>query len=123
MKNISFGCIIFILFVVVSGCATQFGKRYDKSVNIRLTSEPSYLGYYVISILENEKLGGDTSPLMKNEELLKTVSSKNRITASEYWTTVKPGEYVLVIDCGAYVTRKQMTFEAGLDQILRCQAR
>lgn len=123
MKNIFQNCIIFILFVVVSGCATQFGKRYDKSVNVRFTSEPTHLGYYIISILENERLGGDTSPLMKNDELLKIASSKNRITASEYWTTVKPGEYVLVIDCGDYVTRRQVTFEAGLDQTLRCQDR
>jgi hypothetical protein len=112
-----------MLFIVISGCATQFGKRYDKSVNVRLTSEPSHLGYYVISILENERLGGGSSPLMKNNELLKTVSTKNRITASEYWTTVKPGEYVLVIDCGDYVTRRQVAFEAGLNQTLRCQDR
>lgn len=112
-----------MLFVVVSGCATQFGKRYDKSVNVRLTSEPSHLGYYVISILENERLGGGGSPLMKNDELSKAMSSKNRITAGKYWATVKPGEYVLVIDCGDYVTRRQIAFEAGLDQTLRCQDR
>lgn len=123
MKNISLNCIIFILFVVVSGCATQFGKRYDKSVNIRLTSEPNHLGYYVISILENERFGGGSSPLMKNDELSKAMSSKNRITAGKYWATVKPGEYVLVIDCGDYVTRRQIAFEAGLDQTLRCQDR
>ncbi len=121
MKNIFLSCIVFILFI--SGCATQFGKKYDKSVNIRLTSEPSHLGYYVISILENERLGGDTSPLIKNDELSKAMSSKNRITAGQYWATVKPGEYVLVIDCGDYVTRKQIAFEAGLDQTLRCQDR
>lgn len=123
MKNIFLNCIVFILLIAVSGCATQFGKRYDKSVNVRFTSEPSHLGYYVISILENEKLGGDAHPLTKNDELLKVISPKNRITANEYWTTVKPGEYVLVIDCGTYVTRRHVAFEAGLNQTLRCQDR
>ena len=94
MKNISLNCIIFILFIIVSGCATQFGKKYDRSVNVRLTSEPSHLGYYVISIPENEQLGGDAGPLMKNDAVLKIISSKNRITASEYWAMVKPGDCV-----------------------------
>lgn len=123
MKNISLNCIIVILFVFVSGCATQFGKKYDKSVNVRLTSEPSHLGYYVISIPENEQLGGDVGPLIKNDAVLKIISLKNRITAHEYWTQVKPGDYVLLIDCGSYVTRRQVAFEAGLDQTLRCQDR
>lgn len=118
MKNIFLSYIVFILSV--SGCATQFGKKYDQSVSVRFKSEPTHLGYYVISILENEQLGNGFESLKKKDKLLNIISSKNRITANEYWTKVKPGEYVLVIDCGDYLTRKYVDFEDGLDQILRC---
>lgn len=121
MKNTLFFCITFILFVSVSGCATQYGKSYDQSVNVRFTSEPSRLGYYVISILENNKLGSGFDPLDKKDKpLVDVISSRNRITAQENWTKVKPGEYVVLVDCGTYVTRRQVVFEDGLDQILRC---
>lgn len=120
MKHIFINSIIFILFITVSGCATQFGKKYDRSVNVRFTSEPHYLGYYIISILENERLGNGLSTLIKNEELLKVIDKKNRITANKYWTMVRPGEYVILIDCENYIARRQVDFVAGLDQTLNC---
>lgn len=120
MKHIFINSIVIILFITVSGCATQFGKRYDKSVNVRFTSEPHYLGYYIISILENEQLGNGLSNLIKNEELLRVINKKSRITANRYWTLVRPGEYVILIDCENYIARRQVDLVAGLDQTLHC---
>lgn len=121
MKNIFLSFFAFILLVTISGCATQYGKRYDQSVNVRFTSEPSRLGYYVISILENNKLGSGFDPLDKKDKpLVDVISSRNRITAQENWTKVKPGEYVVLVDCGTYVARRHVVFEDGLDQVLRC---
>lgn len=120
MKNILRNFIIVIAFIAVSGCATQFGKKYDKSVSVRFTSEPNYLGYYIISILENEQLGSGFDPLKKKDKVLNIIASKNRITARKIWTKVKPGEYVVMVDCGTHVTRNRVHFEDGLDQTLHC---
>tara|TARA_R110002073_G_scaffold225990_1_gene386885 strand:- start:353 stop:721 length:369 start_codon:yes stop_codon:yes gene_type:complete len=121
MKKIMIYYAVIIVIFAMSGClATQYGIREAKSVGVRFTSEPDYLKYYVISIPDNEKLGGSFEPLKKEEKLLNFISRKSQGFADNVWDDLRPGEWVIMIDCGAYFTRNRVVFKDGLDVRLRC---
>tara|TARA_Y100000780_G_scaffold203419_1_gene197218 strand:- start:318 stop:686 length:369 start_codon:yes stop_codon:yes gene_type:complete len=114
--------LVFIVCTVLIGCAPKFGKRYDKNVEVIFHSQNKRIEFYILTLEQNEQLGSDYSDIKKatNLSLLSNLPTRNY--TNENTQRIKPGEYVILFDCGNYYSRELVFFEEKHHITLNCSS-
>ena len=111
--------LISIAIVALSGCALQYGKEQGPTVGVKFESE-SQLTYYLLTLDDNEMLGGKLSQLNKKNAAVKKYFTKWPLRTGAGVEYVRRGHYVILIDCGDHYVREKVLLKKGTVRNITC---
>ena len=112
-----------LILLILSGCALKVGKSQKGVVDV-LYSSPDYaLPYYLLTIKENFDLevNKNTRVLERDSKnLMSLLRVKKRHYADGYTKRRLKGDFVLLLDCKTFYTRREIQYVSNISETLTC---
>ena len=111
--------LVFIFTAIITGCATHFGREI-LSAKVKFLSEPSELGFYLITRSQNKALSDGHSPIA-NQQLPASIISEGKLYTNGPRYVLKIGEHVVLWPCKGLWHRRHFYFEGVQSERLDCR--
>jgi hypothetical protein len=112
-----------MLLLILSGCALKAGKSQRGVIDVLYTSTNNALSYYLLTIEESFELGlgkNDSTIDGGNKALLSLLRLKKRQYADGYNKRRLKGDYVLLLDCKTFYSRREIQYSSNIIENLAC---
>ncbi len=114
--------IVFVVSALLAGCATQFGYKISKPVDVYFASKSEKLNYHLLSAVENAQLSRGYGPVTKTEAVERFVAKNAQPhVANGVKKEFEQGDWILLLDCGSYYKRQNFYFENTVSATLGCE--